>query len=133
MKNNLYFWSILDILVPKPRVYVKSNKRFISLISIIVSLVCCLCAFSLILYFFIEFLMGSGMTMVYSKEEVFSDFSFNLTNKLFAFYLSELDNGAVDPRIATVIPVLWKNKNIENPIGPPKNKVVIVYSFIPFL
>lgn len=110
------YFSDIDLISPKPRLFINSRKRFVTTFSIVVSIVFTLCTLSLILYFFIDFLFGSGMTMIYSKEETLSDFSMVMNKKLFAINLKSLEEGPVNPKIASMVPVLWKYNKYESEI-----------------
>ena len=81
----------LDILSPDPVLYFKSKNRYITTSGTVGSLVIYLVFLALILYFFIDFLLGSGMTIIYSKEEVSEDFHFDLNKKLLAFDFRNLN------------------------------------------
>ena len=71
-------FDILDILSPRPKLYVNSNKRYITLIGIFISSLLFISYVTLILYFFIDFCFSSSITVGFTTEEVSSDFSFNL-------------------------------------------------------
>ena len=72
----------------------------------------------MIIYFFVEFLIGSGVTVVYSKEEITSDFYFNLTGRLFAFYLTDLVTNSINSRLGTISAVLWNYSGMKSTIIP---------------
>ena len=86
MNSKLQYFSLLDILSPKPKIFVKSQKRIITLIGLILSLTVVIGYLGLILYFFLDFLFGTGVAVIYSKEEVSQSFFYNLDNKLLSFY-----------------------------------------------
>lgn len=70
-------------------------------------------------YFIIHFFFGQEMTVIYSKETTYEDFSLNLTNRLFAFQLYNYTNSnIVDTRIATTAAYLWTYRGNETIIHP---------------
>ena len=95
----MHRFESLDLLSPKPKLFINSKKRYITILGIVLSFLIFLGYLSMIIYFFVEFLIGSGVTVVYSKEEITSDFYFNLTGKLFAFYLTDLATNSINPRL----------------------------------
>ncbi len=105
-----------DFLSPEPTLYIHSSSRYTSIPGIISSIFLFLAFFIIILYFFIDFLIGSTLTLVYSKEDVSEDFSFNLNNKLLAFTLQNLETGYVDPRVASLVPVLWRYNGTQSTV-----------------
>lgn len=120
MQSICQTFSSFDVLSPEPCLYINSQHKFISLRGILLSVFLFFCFLAIILYFFIDFLLGSGMTIIYSKEETSEDFSFNLHNKLFAFNFVSLTTGEVNKRIATIVPVLWLyNGTYQNVIEIP--------------
>ena len=72
-------FDILDILSPHPKLYVNSHRRYITLIGIFISSLLFISYITLILYFF-----SSSITVVFTTEEVSSDFSFDLKQNLFS-------------------------------------------------
>lgn len=59
------------------------------------------------------------MTVIYSKETTYEDFSLNLTNRLFAFQFYNYSNSnVVDTRIATTAAYLWTYRGNETIIHP---------------
>ena len=105
-----------DFLSPEPTLYIHSSSRYTSIPGIIASLFLFLAFLTIILYFFVDFLIGSTLTLVYSKEDVSEDFSFNLNNKLLAFTFQNLETGYVDPRVASLVPVLWKYNGTQSTV-----------------
>ena len=95
----MHRFESLDLLSPKPKLFINSKKRYITILGIVLSFLIFLGYLSMIIYFFVEFLIGSGVTVVYSKEEITSDFYFNLTGKLFAFYLTDLATNSINPSL----------------------------------
>ena len=113
----------LDILSPDPVLYFKSKNRYITTSGTVGSFVIYLVFLALILYFFIDFLLGSGMTIIYSKEEVSEDFHFDLNKKLLAFDFRNLNFQKISPKVASIFPVLWRytganHEIVELPIEP---------------
>ena len=120
MQSICQTFSSFDVLSPEPCLYINSQHKFIALRGILLSVFLFFCFLAIILYFFIDFLLGSGMTIIYSKEETSEDFSFNLNNKLFAFNFVSLTTGEVNKRIATIVPVFWLyNGTYQNVIEIP--------------
>ena len=78
MQSICQTFSSFDVLSPEPCLYINSQHKFISLRGILLSVFLFFCFLAIILYFFIDFLLGSGMTIIYSKEETSEDFSFIL-------------------------------------------------------
>lgn len=116
MNSKLQYFSLLDILSPKPKIFVKSQKRIITLIGLILSLTVVIGYLGLILYFFLDFLFGTGVAVIYSKEEVSQSFFYNLDNKLLSFYFMDLSSGPINPRIASILPVIWKYNGTQSTI-----------------
>lgn len=110
------YFSDFDLISPKPKLFINSRKRFVTILGIIVSILFTLSTLGLILYFFVDFLVGSGMTIIYSKEETLSDFSMVMNQKLFAFNFMSLEEGPVNPKIASIVPVLWKYNKYDSDI-----------------
>ena len=95
----MHRFESLDLLSPKPKFFINSKKRYITILGIVLSFLIFLGYLSMIIYLFVEFLIGSSVTVVYSKEEITSDFYFNLTGKLFAFYLTDLATNSINSRL----------------------------------
>ena len=74
-----------DILSPSPILYSKGQKHFISYSGIIISLVIYAFFLILILYFMIDFINGSGVSIIYSKDEVSENFNLNLKLSLYLY------------------------------------------------
>ena len=72
-----------DILSPSPSLYSKGQKHFITYSGIIISLVIYAFFLILILYFMIDFINGSGVSIIYSKDEVSENFNLNLKLSLY--------------------------------------------------
>lgn len=118
MPLHCYSFENIDILSPSPRLYIHSKRRFFTLSGIIGSAHLYLIFIGIALYFFIDFLLGTGMTIIYSKDEVSENFYFNLTQKLIALDFRSLSFGKIDSRIAYLYPVLWEYKGANHNVTP---------------
>ena len=83
------------------------------------SLLITLAYLAMFFYFIIHFFFGQEMTVIYSKETTYEDFSLNLTNRLFAFqFYNYTNSNIVDTRIATTAAYLWTYRGNETIIHP---------------
>ena len=102
-----------DFLSPEPSLYIKSKQRYVTPTGIVFSVLFFFSFFTIFFIFLADFIKGTGMTLIYSKEEISQDLSFKLNKKLLAFDFVSIDKGEVDSRIASIFPVLWSyNGNI---------------------
>lgn len=118
MTLHCYLFDNIDILSPSPRLYIRNKKRFSTLSGIIGSAFLYFIFLGVALYFFFDFLLGTGLTIIYSKDEVSENFYFNLTQKLIAFEFHTLSFKKIEPRIADIYPVLWEYQGMTQKVTP---------------
>ena len=111
-----FYLESVDYLSPEPCLYVKSKKRYITISGIVCSILLSFIVLGVFLYYFVNFVKGGGMTIIYSKEEVMENFKMDLNKKLLAFNFVNLGKGFVSPRIASIVPVLWEYKGNVNKV-----------------
>lgn len=100
MLNKKSIIDLLDHLGTKPKFYFNRNRRYSSIIGAIVSMVLFCAIMVIIIYFFVEYLSGSELNVIYSKEAVSEPISLNLNKKIFMMSLTSNLMKPIDPRIA---------------------------------
>ena len=65
----MHRFETLDLLSPKPKLFINSKKRYITILGIVLSFLIFLGYLSMIIYFFVEFLIGSGVTVVTQRRK----------------------------------------------------------------
>ncbi|MBQ5685665.1 MAG: hypothetical protein IIV27_08515, partial [Clostridia bacterium] len=119
IKPNLVNVYLLDYLSPQPCLYIKALPRYSTLMGLLFSLLITFAYLAMFFYFIIHFFFGQEMTVIYSKETTYEDFSLNLTNRLFAFqFYNYTNSNIVDTRIATTAAYLWTYRGNETIIHP---------------
>ena len=65
-----------DFLSPEPSLYIKSKQRYVTPTGIVFSVLFFFSFFTIFFIFLADFIKGTEMTLIYSKEEISQDLSF---------------------------------------------------------
>lgn len=104
----IYF--LCDILGKQPKLYINNVKRHKTLCGAFTSIFLFLSIVSMILFFFLDFILGSGMTVIYSKEFLTNPISYQLNQQIFMIQFADLSGNLVDPRIAKLFAVYLESE-----------------------
>lgn len=97
----------LDFFSPAPVLHFKSQEGYKTIFGAIMTIVGFITVFTFILYFFINFLVGTEYYIVTSQENKFSK-SVNLTDSIFFYKLMYGDDGTnVPSTVAKILPTYW--------------------------
>lgn len=97
-------WSIecFDYLGKKPALFVNNHRRYETIIGSLITITISFGLLAVILYFFVEFFSGIGMTMIYSKGTVNELLSYNWNQRIFMLQYSFSNGTKIDPRISSI-------------------------------
>lgn len=112
--NVLFFKTHFDRLGHKPKLFFKKQERDTSLVGAIISVLVGLGICAITFYYFIEFFLGIGMTVISSKDNINHAISLDLKDRLFMFQFGEKIGNRLDPRLASLHAVQWDTDDETN-------------------
>jgi hypothetical protein len=102
------FIMLFDNSSFQPRVLINGKERYVTIVGGIMTLMGIITCLALAGYFIVDFFERKNINIVYSKESSNVLPVNKLLDDFFIFRISDLASGPVDPRIATVVPVLFE-------------------------
>ena len=110
------FFTKLDLLGAQPCLYISSQPRYQSIFGFFLTTV----IFSLILasglYFFIVFVNGDEVYLIYSKDTKAFDPYVDMTNRILFYQVADYEGVLVDPRLVITVPTLWYIDNEKSDV-----------------
>ena len=110
------YFEKFDLLSIEPRLYVQGQSRFQNLFGFVVTLINFSIVLGFGLCFFISFLKGKEINLVYTKRTQSFEPKLDLTNKIFFYQVANYDGALVDPRLILTIPTLWYINNEKSEV-----------------
>lgn len=111
--NNNPFVGFVDHLGYRPILFINRHERDSSFIGACMTIVVAGLIFAIFLFYFVEFVMGSNMTVLSSKDNLSEPIKLDLSNKLFMFRFVDSFGNKVDPRIADLHASLWNYEKAQ--------------------
>ena len=97
----------LDLLSAQPTLFISSQPRYQSLFGFFVTVLDFAIILGFGLYFFISFINGDEVYLIYSKDTKIFDPKVNLTKRIFFYQVADYTGVLVDPRLVETVPTLW--------------------------
>lgn len=110
------YFENFDLLSIEPRLYVQGQSRYQNLFGFVLTLINFSIVLGFGLYFFIIFIKGKEINLVYSKRTKSFEPQIDLKDKIFFYQVANYDGTLVDPRLVLTIPTLWYINNEKSEV-----------------